>query len=47
MLLTASYTIVRLVRTLFNFYSFLILAYCLLTWFPIRPGGLLEDIGYV
>ena len=40
-------TILRLVRTLFNFYSFLILAYCLLMWFPIRSGSLLEDIGMV
>lgn len=40
-------TIARLVQTLFNFYSFLILGYCLLSWFPIRPGGLMEDIGAV
>lgn len=42
-----SFTIIQIVRTLFNFYSFLILAYCLLSWFPIRSGGLLEDIGMV
>lgn len=40
-------TIARLVQTLFNFYSFLVLAYCLLSWFPIRSGGLMEDIGAV
>lgn len=40
-------TIARLVQTLFNFYSFLVLAYCLLNWFPIRSGGLMEDIGAV
>lgn len=40
-------TIARLVQTLFNFYSFLVLAYCLISWFPIRSGGLMEDIGAV
>ena len=40
-------TIARLVQTLFNFYSFLVLAYCLLSWFPIRSGGLMEDIGAI
>lgn len=40
-------TIARLVQTLFNFYSFLVLAFCLLSWFPIRSGGLMEDIGAV
>ena len=40
-------TIARLVQTLFTFYSFLVLAYCLLSWFPIRSGGLMEDIGAV
>ena len=40
-------TIARLVQTLFNFYSFLVLAYCLLSWFPIRSGGLMEDIAAV
>ena len=40
-------TIARLVQTLFNFYSFLVLAHCLLSWFPIRSGGLMEDIGAV
>lgn len=40
-------TTARLVQTLFNFYSFLVLAYCLLSWFPIRSGGLMEDIGAV
>ena len=42
-----AFTIARLVRTLFNFYSFLILAYCMFTWFPIRSGSLMEDIGMV
>lgn len=40
-------TIARLVRTLFEFYNYLILGYVLLSWFPIRPGSLMDDIGAV
>lgn len=40
-------TIARLVRTLFGFYNYLILGYVLLSWFPIRPGSLMDDIGAV
>lgn len=47
MISISALTIARLVQTLFNFYSFLVLAYCLLSWFPIRSGGLMEDIGAV
>ena len=38
---------VSLVRTLFQFYSFLVLVYCLLSWFPRTPGGLVDDIAAV
>ncbi len=41
-----TYTVVRLVQSLFNFYNILILAYCLMSWFPIRSGGIMEDISY-
>lgn len=41
------YTIIQLVNTLFNFYSTLIVVYCLLTWIPMKAGGLLEDIAAV
>ena len=41
------YTIIQLVNTLFNFYSTLIVVYCLLTWIPMKRGGLLEDIAVV
>lgn len=47
MISISALTIARLVQTLFNFYSFLVFAYCLLSWFPIRSGGLMEDIGAV
>lgn len=41
-----TYTVVRLVQSLFNFYNILVLAYCLMSWFPIRSGGIMEDIAY-
>lgn len=41
-----AYTVVRLIQSLFNFYNLLILAYCLMSWFPIRQGGIMEDIAY-
>lgn len=47
MLAINSYAIIQVVKTLIDFYSFLVLAYCLFTWFPIRSGSLLEDIGMV
>ncbi len=40
----STYTIAQLVSTLFNFYSTLIVVYCIMTWFPMRAGGLAEDI---
>ena len=42
-----TYTLARLVVTLFNFYSTLVLVYCILTWVPMREGGLLQDIAVV
>ncbi|WP_281281392.1 YggT family protein [Enorma burkinafasonensis] len=33
--------------TLVNFYEMLILAYILMSWFPIREGSLVYDIGMV
>lgn len=33
--------------TIVNFYEMLILAYILMSWFPIREGSLVYDIGMV
>ena len=41
------YTIVNLIDTLFNFYSTLIVIWCLLTWIPMKQDGLLADIAAV
>ena len=40
----STYTFVQLIATLFNFYSTLIVVYCIMSWFPMRPGGLADDI---
>lgn len=34
----------NLVSSLFYFYYVLIIVWCLLSWFPRKPGGLLDDI---
>ncbi len=41
------YQIAQLVSTLVNFYETLIIIYILLSWFPIRQGSLVYDIGMV
>ena len=41
------YTIVNLINTLVNFYSTLIVIWCLLTWIPMKRDGLLADIAAV
>lgn len=38
------YTLVRLIQSLFNFYSILVIVYCLLSWFPRGNGGLVDDL---
>lgn len=40
-------TFIRLVDVLVNFYEILIVVWCLLSWVPMREGGLLHDIACV
>lgn len=42
-----AYTLVRIIISLIDFYEMLIIAYCILTWIPMNPNGLLADIGAV
>lgn len=42
-----AYTIAQLIVTLVDFYEMLIIVYILLSWFPIREGSLVHDIGMV
>lgn len=41
------YTIAQLVSTLVNFYEMLICIYIIMSWFPLREGGLAYDIAVV
>lgn len=41
------YTFVQIIQSLFNFYSMLIVVYCMLTWIPMNPNGFLADVGAV
>ena len=43
----AAYMLIQTVGKLFQFYSFLVLIYCILSWIPMRQGGFLQDVGYV
>ena len=36
--------LVYLIQRLFNVYEALILVWCVTSWFPMRPGGLADDI---
>ena len=38
------YQLVVFLNYIVNFYELLIVVWCLLTWVPIRQGGLMEDI---
>ena len=42
-----AYSVAQLVVTLVDFYEMLIIVYILLSWFPIREGSLVHDIGMV
>lgn len=41
------YQLAQIISTLVNFYETLILVYILMSWFPIRQGGLAYDIAMV
>lgn len=36
--------IVSFVSGLFSFYEILVVIWCILSWIPRRPGGLLDDV---
>lgn len=41
------YQIGQVIRSLLNFYELLIVAWCIMSWFPIRQGSLVGDIAVV
>lgn len=38
------YQLIVLVQRLFEIYEILIVVWCLMSWFPIRPGSLVDDL---
>ena len=43
----ASLSLYNIITSLFNFYSILVVLYCLLTWFPRGNGGIVDDLSAV
>lgn len=41
------YQIGQVIRALLNFYEMLIVAWCILSWFPVREGSLVGDVAVV
>lgn len=41
------YRIVNLVSALVNFYEWLVIIWCFMSWFPLREGSLIYDIAVV
>ena len=41
------YQLANIVARLFEFYEILVLVWCIISWIPRRPGGILSDISEV
>ena len=41
------YRIVKLISALVNFYEWLVIIWCFMSWFPLREGSLIYDIAVV
>ncbi len=39
-----TYQLLILVQRLFDIYGWLIIAWCLMSWIPMRPGAFLDDL---
>lgn len=38
------YQLITLVQRIFDVYGWLIVVWCLMSWFPIRPGSFFDDL---
>lgn len=38
------YQVIVLVQRLFEIYEVLIVVWCVMSWLPLRPGGLVDDV---
>ncbi len=41
------YRVVNLISALVNFYEWLVIIWCFMSWFPLREGSLVYDIAVV
>lgn len=39
--------LIRVLHALINFYEYLVLAWCIMSWIPLREGSILGDIASV
>lgn len=42
-----AYRLVNLVSALVNFYEWLVIIWCFMSWFPLREGSLMYDVAVV
>lgn len=42
-----AYRLINLISALVNFYEWLVIIWCFMSWFPLREGSLMYDIAVV
>lgn len=42
-----AYRIINLISALVNFYEWLVIIWCFMSWFPLREGSLMYDVAVV
>ena len=42
-----SYRLINLISALVNFYEWLVIIWCFMSWFPLREGSLMYDVAVV
>lgn len=42
-----AYRLINLISALVNFYEWLVVIWCFMSWFPLREGSLLYDVAVV
>lgn len=42
-----AYRLVNLISALVNFYEWLVIIWCFMSWFPLREGSLMYDVAVV
>lgn len=42
-----AYRLINLISALVNFYEWLVIIWCFMSWFPLREGSLMHDVAVV